>query len=61
MDLLQLNPDGGQRPLLIAGGGGGLGPTQFHDDGVQHAKGSPPYGHEPINGTSFMRSSGKSF
>lgn len=56
---LQLKQNGEQQPLLIAGGGGGLGPTKFRDDGVQHAKGLTPHGRNPYNGLSFKKNAGQ--
>jgi len=44
-------------PILIAGGGGGLGFGHFTDDGLQHGRGSIPAGRplplpsEVSNGT----------
>lgn len=39
--IFQLTLNGVQKPLLIAAGGGGLGPGQFDDDGIQHGKAAP--------------------
>lgn len=41
---LQLKANGELEPILIAGGGGGLGSGQFKDDGLQHGRGPVPGG-----------------
>ena len=58
---MQVKANGEQVPLLIAGGGGGLGPTQFRDDGVQHGKGQIPRGKKPQTGVSFKKDAGTLF
>lgn len=41
---LQLKSNGELEPIMIAGGGGGLGSGQFKDDGLQHGRGPIPGG-----------------
>lgn len=43
---------------MIAAGGGGLGLGQFVDDGVQHGKGPPPLGRNPVSGVSVQGDAG---
>ncbi|KAK1117952.1 hypothetical protein K0M31_015619 [Melipona bicolor] len=48
---LQVRDNGEQYPILIAGGGGGLGLGQFVDNGHQHGRGAAPLGRQPTSGT----------
>lgn len=48
---LQVKSNGDQYPILIAGGGGGLGLGQFVDNGHQHGRGAAPPGRQPTSGT----------
>ncbi|XP_068993762.1 ALK tyrosine kinase receptor isoform X2 [Neodiprion pinetum] len=53
-----LKPDGEQKPLLIAAGGGGLGHGQFLDDGIQNGKGAAPKGRLFESGLSISALAG---
>lgn len=56
---LQLKSNGEQHPILIAGGGGGLGLGQFIDNGHQHGRGPAPPGRQPTSGTVLSSQAGK--
>ncbi|XP_033212809.1 ALK tyrosine kinase receptor [Belonocnema kinseyi] len=56
--IFTLKPNGEHLPLMIAAGGGGLGLGQFVDDGVQHGKGPPPPGRNPVSGVSVQGDAG---
>lgn len=57
--ILQLKNNGEQHPILIAGGGGGLGLGQFIDNGHQHGRGPAPPGRQPISGTVLSSHAGE--
>ncbi|XP_015429458.1 PREDICTED: ALK tyrosine kinase receptor [Dufourea novaeangliae] len=46
--IFKLKTSGEQYPILIAGGGGGIGLGQFVDNGLQHGRGPAPFGKQPI-------------
>lgn len=51
-------PDGEQKPLLIAAGGGGLGHGQLREDGIQHGQGPASKGRMHDSGLSPPGSGG---
>lgn len=63
--MLQLKKNGDQHPILIAGGGGGLGLGPFisnghqHEQHDQHGQAAAPFGRQPISGTILSAEAGK--
>lgn len=63
--MLQLKKNGDQHPILIAGGGGGLGLGPFisnghqHDQHDQHGQAAAPFGRQPISGTVLSAEAGR--
>ncbi|XP_076750221.1 anaplastic lymphoma kinase isoform X1 [Xylocopa sonorina] len=56
--IFTLNENGDQYPILVAGGGGGIGFGQFVDNGLQHGRGPASTGKQFTSGTIISSDAG---